>query len=70
MWLWLFTLLPAFASAATLQGKVVHIADGDTLTVLVDQRLISARTSGTLTTIRRGPFSAGLEQCKRQPHYS
>lgn len=42
-WLCLFALLPAFASAATLQGKVVHIADGDTLTVLVDHEQVKVR---------------------------
>lgn len=41
----LLALLPAFASAATLQGKVVHIADGDTLTVLVDHRQVKVRLS-------------------------
>lgn len=41
--LWLLALLPAFASAATLQGKVVHIADGDTLTVLVDHKQVKVR---------------------------
>jgi len=39
----LFALLPAFACAATLQGKVVHIADGDTLTVLVDHEQVKVR---------------------------
>lgn len=42
-WLWLIALLPAFASAATLQGKVVHIADGNTLTVLVDHQQVKVR---------------------------
>jgi|SRR3569833_456374 len=39
----LFALLPAFASAGTLQGKVVHISDGDTLTVLVDHQQVKIR---------------------------
>ena len=39
----LFALLPAFACAATLQGKVVHIADGDTLTLLVDHERVTVR---------------------------
>lgn len=37
----LWSALPS--SAATLNGKVVHIADGDTLTVLVDQRQVKVR---------------------------
>ena len=32
----LLIAFPALLSAQTIQGKVVHIADGDTLTVLVD----------------------------------
>jgi|SRR3569623_1268456 len=43
LWAWLLALLPAFATAATLQGKVVHIADGDTLTVLVDHEQMKVR---------------------------
>ena len=34
---------PALLSAQTLQGKVVHIADGDTLTVLVDHEQVKIR---------------------------
>jgi len=41
--LWLLAFLPAFAAAATLHGKVVHIADGDTLTVLVDHEQVKIR---------------------------
>src|SRR3569623_29714 len=42
-WARLFASLPAFSSAATLQGKVVHIADGDTLTVMVDHKQVKIR---------------------------
>lgn len=39
----LFIAFPALLSAQTLQGKVVHIADGDTLTVLVDHQQMKVR---------------------------
>lgn len=39
----LFIAFPALLSAQTIQGKVVHIADGDTLTVLVDKRQVKIR---------------------------
>jgi len=39
----LFIAFPALLSAQTLQGKVVHIADGDTLTVLVDDEQVKVR---------------------------
>lgn len=38
-----FHFAAAFASAATPQGKVVHISDGDTLTVLVDHKQMKKR---------------------------
>src|SRR3569833_4061005 len=41
--LWLLAFLPAYAAAATLHGKVVHIADGDTHTVLVDHEQVKLR---------------------------
>lgn len=42
--LWLFLVaFPLPSPAATLQGKVVHIADGDTLTVLVDHQQVKVR---------------------------
>ena len=40
---WVLFFLPALSLAATLQGKVVHIADGDTLTVLVDHQQVKIR---------------------------
>jgi len=41
-----YLLVSAFSlptSAVTLQGKVVRVSDGDTLTVLVDQRQVKIR---------------------------
>ena len=39
-------VLPAAAGAETLSGKVVGVADGDTLAVLVDQRTVQVRVAG------------------------
>ena len=39
----LFIAFPALLSAQAIQGKVVHIADGDPLTVLVDQQQVKVR---------------------------
>lgn len=39
-------LLIGFAQANTLEGKVVGISDGDTITVLVDHREIKVRVAG------------------------
>lgn len=42
----LLALLVSCAQAATLEGKVVSISDGDTLTVLVDGREVKVRVAG------------------------
>jgi len=42
-YLLLFVIIPALLQAQTLQGKVVHIADGDTLTILVDHEQVKIR---------------------------
>jgi len=39
-------LLSGFAHANTLEGKVVGITDGDTVTVLVDRREVKVRVAG------------------------
>lgn len=39
----LFIAFPALLSAQTIHDKVVHIADGGTLTVLVDQQQVKMR---------------------------
>jgi len=38
----IFRSIPSFAETRTLEGIVVHVADGDTLTVLEQAELICA----------------------------
>jgi endonuclease YncB( thermonuclease family) len=40
---WLFLLALSYAHAETLTGKVVRVADGDTLTVLVNRQQVRVR---------------------------
>jgi endonuclease YncB( thermonuclease family) len=55
------------ASAGTLSGKVVGVADGDTVTLLVDQETIHVRVAGIDAPERGQPFSQaskqGLSKC-------
>lgn len=66
IWAWL-AVLPAAASAVTLTGKVVGVADGDTLTVLVDQQMIHVRLAGIDAPEKGQPFGQvskkGLSKC-------
>ena len=50
------------ALAETLAGKVVRIADGDTLTVLVANRQYRVRLDGIDTPERRQPFGKRSRQ--------
>jgi micrococcal nuclease len=60
----LFLLLISFtASAETVhQGKVVRIADGDTLTLLVDSKQHKIRLSDIDTPERKQPFGTRAKQ--------
>lgn len=65
MWcLPLLLLLVTFpASAETVyQGKVVKIADGDTLTILVDRQQFKIRLSDIDTPERKQPFGTKAAQ--------
>ena len=50
------SVVAAASPAATLTGKVVSIADGDTLTLLVDKNQIKVRLEGIDTPERAQPF--------------
>jgi len=50
------------ASAATLVGRVVKIADGDTLTIVVDDRQEKIRLSDIDTPERRQPYGTRAKQ--------
>ena len=54
----LFLLLVTFQAPAESvhQGKVVKIADGDTLTILVDSQQLKIRLSDIDTPERKQPF--------------
>lgn len=60
-------VLPAAAGAETLSGKVVGVADGDTLAVLVDQRTVQVRVAGIDAPEKGQPFGQaskqGLSKC-------
>jgi len=62
----LFLLLAAFlVSAETVhQGKVVKIADGDTLTILVDNQQHKIRLSDIDTPERKQPFGTRAKQAR------
>ena len=47
----------AAAAAAPLAGRVVHVHDGDTLTVLVDRREVRVRLAGIDAPERGQPFA-------------
>jgi micrococcal nuclease len=45
-------------------GKVVKIADGDTLTLLVDSKLLKIRLSDIDTPERKQPFGSRTKQAR------
>jgi endonuclease YncB( thermonuclease family) len=55
---WLFLCFLTTAPAAEIQGKVVAVADGDTLTVLVGTNQHKIRLEGIDAPERAQPFSA------------
>jgi len=56
-------LVASLASAETVhQGKVVKIADGDTLTLLVDSKQLKIRPSDIDTPERKQPFCTRAKQ--------
>ena len=60
-------VLPPATSADTLSGKVIAVADGDTLTVLVDQQMVHVRIAGIDAPEKGQPFGQvskqGLSRC-------
>lgn len=59
----IFLLLAASSTAATLTGKVIHVADGDTITVLDDSRTQHViRLSGIDSPEKRQPFGTKAKQ--------
>jgi len=59
----LFLLATLTAQAATLQGKVVHIADGDTLTILTNvNQQVKIRLAGIDTPEKAQPFGNKAKQ--------
>lgn len=60
-------LLVSSARADTLSGKVIAVADGDTLTVLVGQQPVKIRVSGIDAPEKKQPFGQrakqGLSDC-------
>lgn len=53
----ILTCLPIGAThAATLEGKVVGISDGDTITVLVDRHEVKVRVAGIDAPEKKQPF--------------
>lgn len=55
-------LLSATAAADVLQGRVVAVSDGDTLTVLVDRRQIEVRLVDIDAPESRQPFGTRAKQ--------
>lgn len=55
-------LLVGTASAAELVGRVVAIADGDTLTVLVDRKQVKVRLTDIDAPERKQPFGTRSRQ--------
>lgn len=70
---WLAAFLLVFnASAAQISGRVVSIADGDTLTVLVDRKQIKVRLADIDAPERKQPYGTRSRQslaelCHRKP---
>ena len=61
--MWLFVLLtPLVAGAAEFAGRVVAIADGDTLTVLVERKPIKVRLVDIDAPERKQPFGTRSRQ--------
>jgi len=60
-------IAPARAAADTLTGKVVSVADGDTLTVLVERTMVRVRVAGIDAPEKGQPFGQvskqGLSTC-------
>ncbi len=57
----LLAILPASAETV-YQGKVIKIADGDTLTLLVDSKQLKIRLSDIDTPERKQPFGTRAKQ--------
>ncbi len=58
-----FALFPVWVLAASVyEGKVVKIADGDTLTLLVDVSQLKIRLSDIDTPERKQPFGTRAKQ--------
>jgi endonuclease YncB( thermonuclease family) len=55
-------LLPLSLAAETVEGKVVGVTDGDTLTVLVDQTQLKVRLAEIDTPERGQPWGARAKQ--------
>ena len=63
--LWLAALMALWsgvAHAAEFSGKVVAVADGDTLTVLVDRRQVKVRLTDIDAPEKKQPFGARSKQ--------
>ncbi len=58
----LFVTLVLLTAPANLEGKVVRIADGDTITVLVDRQQVKVRLSGIDAPQKRQDFSQRSRQ--------
>lgn len=58
----LLSLCTTFAHAAEFIGKVVSVADGDTLTVLVDRQQVKARLASIDAPERKQPFGTRSRQ--------
>jgi micrococcal nuclease len=56
-YLLLLLLLPGFAVGQHYTGKVIAIADGDTFTLLVDQKQLKVRLHGIDTPERGQPYA-------------
>ncbi len=57
----LFVVLSVFADTVH-EGKVIKIADGDTLTILVDKQQLNIRLSDIDTPERKQPFGTKAKQ--------